>query len=156
MTSALSIVADILLPVAITLVCIVSAFIVAALLLGVSQVIADEARGWLELAPRGILRLVAMRLPSGQREAIYNEEWLPELLREMRKGEGRPITRLIIGIMFAADMARAAGSVAHELDGVRDEEPEARDVDLFDAGAGVDSWRCTTMNMVPRPPPRHH
>jgi hypothetical protein len=138
-TSTLFSLAKPLLAAAIILVCIVGAFIGAALLLGLSELVADEARGWLELAPRGILRLVAMRLPSEQREAIYNEEWLPELLCELRKGEGRPITRFVIGIMFAADIARSARSVAHELDGVRDEEPEGRHVELFDTGAGVDS-----------------
>lgn len=117
---------------------IAGTFIGAALLLGVSELIADEARGWLELAPRGILRLVATRLPSGQREAIYNEEWLPELLCELRKGEGRPITRLIIGITFAADMARGARGVAHELNGVRDEKPEVRHIDLFDVATAVE------------------
>ena len=73
--------------------------------------IGDEMRGWLELAPCGILRLVALRLPAAEREAIYSEEWLPELLYRVRNGEGRPITRLIIGTRYAASMARLLGGV---------------------------------------------
>ena len=38
-----------------------------------------------------------MRLPDCLRQAVYDEEWLPELLFNLRKVEGRPITRLITG-----------------------------------------------------------
>src|SRR5438128_234992 len=98
---------------------IVVVFVIAALLAPVGQLIGDEVRGWLELVPRAILRLAAVRLPAAQRPAIYNEEWLPELLSILREAEGRPITRLITGTWFAASMTRAAGRVGRELNGVR-------------------------------------
>jgi hypothetical protein len=104
---------------------VVGLFVLAALLATLSGLIGDEVRGWLELVPRAVLRLVAMRLPADQRAAIYNEEWLPELLTDMRKAEGRPITRLCFGIKYAADMVRAAGKVGRELDGVRDKDRAA-------------------------------
>lgn len=144
MTSALLAVASILLPMAILLGVIVCAFVGAALLLGLSELIADEARGWLELTPRGILRLVAMRLPAGQREAIYSEEWLPELLCKMRKGEERPISRLIIGARYAISMARGAGKVGRELQGVRNHEPETQLIEFHVAGTAdeyIDVYR---------------
>jgi hypothetical protein len=128
MTNPLLTVASILLPTVIVLVGIASAFIAMALLLGLSEIVADEARGWLEATPRGILRLAAMRLPPDLRHAIYDEEWRPELLCKMRKGEERPISRLVIGIWYALDMARGAGRVGRELEGVRDNEPEVRHV----------------------------
>src|SRR5262249_46687900 len=65
-----------------------------------TALLVNEVSGWLGLIPRGILRLVAMRLPADLRQAIYKEEWLPELLRELRDAEGRPITRLVVGIKY--------------------------------------------------------
>lgn len=103
---------------------VVLVFIAGALVAALSGVIGEEARGWLELAPRGILRLVAMRLPGDQRKTVYEKEWLPELLAILQEADGRPITRLFVGIRFAASMARGAGDVARELDGVRKDEPE--------------------------------
>jgi hypothetical protein len=96
-------------------------FIAAALLAAVSGLIGDEVRGWLELAPRGVLRLVALRLPKDQRPAIYAEEWLPELLFILRKAEGRPVTRLVAGTWFAVSMIRSAGRVGRTLGEVRKE-----------------------------------
>ena len=95
---------------------IVVGFVVAALLLALSGLIGDEVRGWLEFVPRCILRLVAMRLPADQRRAIYNEEWLPELIYHLREAEGRPITRLVVGIGYATSLARGAGRVARALE----------------------------------------
>jgi len=118
---------------------IVVVFVIAALLAALGQLIGDEVRGWLELVPRAILRLAAVRLPVVQRPAIYNEEWFPELLSILREAEGRPITRLITGTWFAASMIRAAGRVGRELNGVRGGEPKTRIVELHDAGAGVDN-----------------
>ena len=89
---------------------IVVGFVVAALLLALSGLIGDEVRGWLEFVPRDILRLVAMRLPADQRRAIYDEEWLPELIHHLREVEGRPITRLVVGIGYATSLARGAGA----------------------------------------------
>lgn len=117
---------------------IVVGFVVAALLLALSGLIGDEVRGWLEFVPRCILRLVAMRLPADQRRAIYNEEWLPELIYHLREAEGRPITRLVVGIGYATSLARGAGRVARALNGVRAEEAEVRHIELHDVGVGVD------------------
>jgi hypothetical protein len=101
---------------------VVFLFILAALLAALSGLIGDEVRGWLALAPRGFLRLVAMRLPADQRRAVYDSEWLPELLAILREADGRPITRLVLGIGFAVDMARGVGEVARELEGVRKDQ----------------------------------
>ena len=100
---------------------IVVGFIISALLLALAGLISDEVRGWLELAPRAILRLAAMRLPADQREAIYNQEWLPEVIFILRKADGRPITRLIIGTWYAASMIRSAGRIARSLAPVRNQ-----------------------------------
>jgi hypothetical protein len=135
-TSALLSVANILLPAVIIVVGVVVGIVVSVIgggmLLGVSEMIGDEMRGWLELAPRGILRVAAMRLPADQRQAIYAEEWLPELVTKMRKGEERPISRFVIGLWYAAGHVRSAAQVARELDGVREPEPRTATIALPD------------------------
>jgi hypothetical protein len=91
------------------------AFIAGALLTALSGVIEDEVRGWLEFAPRGILRLVALRLPAASREEVYEEEWLPELVFILHEVEGRPITRVARATRFAVSLAGAAGEIGHTL-----------------------------------------
>jgi hypothetical protein len=107
---------------------VIAAFILSSLLLGLGGMISDEARGWLERIPYGLLRIAAMRLPACQREAIYCGEWLPELIFIMRKADGRPVTRLVIGARYATSMIRSARRVARSLAPVRDQGlPTARD-----------------------------
>jgi hypothetical protein len=72
----------------------------------------EEIRGWLDLAPRAILRLAAARLEDGQREAIYRDEWLPELVYALRGAESRPVTRLVRGTAFALGLLLAARRIA--------------------------------------------
>jgi hypothetical protein len=103
---------------------VVLVFIGGALVTAVAGAIGAEAQGWLELAPRGALWLAARRLPVDQRKSVYEKEWVPELLAILQEADGRPITRLVVGITYAVSMARGAGEVAHELHGVREYEPE--------------------------------
>jgi hypothetical protein len=91
------------------------AFVAGALLAALSGVIEDEVRGWLELIPRGVLRLVALRLPADSRKAIYEEEWLPELVFILRKAEGGPITRAAGAIWFAVRLTGAAAEIGRTL-----------------------------------------
>jgi len=117
-----------------------------------SGLFVDEVRGCLELIPRAILRLVAMRLPADQRQAIYNEEWRPELIFKLRKAEGRPISRLISGTWYAVSMSRAAGRVARELDGVREElETPASLSDVGGAVDDLDVYRDSYAPLHPTP-----
>lgn len=90
----------------------VLAFLVLAV---VGDLVSEEIRGWLDLIPRGILRLAAMQLDKAQRETIYEEEWLPELEFALKGDESRPIMRLIIGIWFAAGLVIAARRVARRV-----------------------------------------
>lgn len=115
---------------------IVVLFIIAALLAALSGLIGDEVRGQLERLPFGILWLVAGRLPADLRQAVYREEWRPDLIQHMQEADGRPITRLIVGIKYAADMARGAGKVGRELDGVREPEEVPR-VHVSDSDSGT-------------------
>lgn len=91
------------------------AFVAGALLAALSGVIVDEVRGWLELAPRGILRLVALRLPAGLRQAIYKEEWLPELVFILHEAAGGPLTRAARATWFAVSMVGAAAEIGRAL-----------------------------------------
>lgn len=84
-------------------------FLFAAL----GDLVSEEIRGWLDLAPRAILRLAAARLGPELRESIYQEVWLPDLIYELRGAESRPITRLVRGTMFAIGLLLAARRIAH-------------------------------------------
>ena len=88
--------------------CVLGMFLLAAL----GDLVSEEIRGWLDLAPRAILRLAAARLDPGLREAIYQEEWLPELIYVLRGAESRPITRLIRGVRFAFGLLLSARGIA--------------------------------------------
>jgi len=91
------------------------AFVAGALLTALSGVIGDEVRGWLELTPRGILRLVTLRLPARARDVIYREEWLPELVFILREAEGGPITRAARATWFAVSLVGAAAEIGRAL-----------------------------------------
>lgn len=91
------------------------AFVAGALLTALSGVIGDEVRGWLELAPRGILRLVALRLPASSRDMIYQQEWLPELVFILHEAEGGPITRAARATWFAVSLAGPAAEIGRAL-----------------------------------------
>lgn len=105
------------------------AFVAGALLTALSGVIGDEVRGWLELAPRGILCLVALRLPVGLREVIYEEEWLPELVFILHEAEGGPITRAARATWFAIGLAGAAAEISRALSEGRNEAEAAMHVE---------------------------
>lgn len=87
--------------------CLVGGFLVIAL----GDLVSEEVRGWLDLLPRGILHLAARRLAPETREAIYEEDWLPELIYALRGAESRPITRVVKGIYFALGLLISARKV---------------------------------------------
>lgn len=66
-----------------------------------SDLVSEELRGWLDLAPRAVLRLAAVQLQAGQRKRVLEEVWIPDLMAVLRGKESRPITRLIRGMWFA-------------------------------------------------------
>jgi len=74
------------------------------LILAGSDLVSEEVRGWLDLAPRAILRLATVQLKPGQRKKVYEDVWIPDLLYVLRGKESRPITRLIRGMWFAFDL----------------------------------------------------
>jgi hypothetical protein len=86
----------------------VGAFVMAA----VGDLISEEIRGWLDLAPRAILSLAAAQLDPTQRQTIYQDEWLPELCYALRGAESRPITRLIRGTTYATSLLISARRIA--------------------------------------------
>lgn len=79
------------------------------------KLVNDELRGWLDLLPHIVLRLAAKRLRPGQREAIYQAEWVPELAYILKEAETRPITRLVRGVRFSLGLLISATRVARHL-----------------------------------------
>jgi hypothetical protein len=88
--------------------CLLGMFLCAAL----GDLVSEEIRGWLDLVPRAILRLASTQLKDSQRETIYQDEWLPELIYVLRGAESRPITRLIRGTTFALGLLIAARRIS--------------------------------------------
>jgi hypothetical protein len=86
----------------------------------------DEVCGWLDLLPRGILRIAAAQLDPVSRESIYADEWLPELEYILRGKESRPITRLIYGIAYAGALVISARRIARRLDRGQPSRPASR------------------------------
>jgi hypothetical protein len=84
----------------------------ALIMTAVGDLISEEIRGWLDLAPRAILSLAATQLDPTQRETIYQDEWLPELRYALRGAESRPITRLIRGTTYATSLLIFARHIA--------------------------------------------
>ncbi len=67
------------------------------------SLLADEIRGRLDRLSGWLLRQAANQLGPEQ-QATYEELWLPDLEFILRDAEGRPITRLVTGIKFAAGL----------------------------------------------------
>src|SRR5580704_10979371 len=94
----------------------VLAFLGVLLAATLGDLVSEEIRGWLDLIPRGFLRLAAARLDQAQRETIYQDEWLPELHFALRGAESRPITRLILGTRYALGLLVAARRISRRID----------------------------------------
>jgi hypothetical protein len=86
-------------------------FVGGLLVIAFGDLVSEEVRGWLDLLPRGILRLAARRLAPETREAIYEEDWLPELIYALSGAESRPITRLVKGTYFSLGLFISARRV---------------------------------------------
>lgn len=88
-------------------------FIVMAAL---GDMVSEEVRDRLDHLPHAVLRLAARRLDAGQRAAMYDDEWMPELTYILKGDEARPITRLYHGTRFALGIFFAARQIARALD----------------------------------------
>lgn len=86
-------------------------FLGGLLLITFGDLVSEEVRGWLDLLPRSILRLAARRLEPETRQAIYEDDWLPELIYALRGAESRPITRVIKGTCFALGLFISARKI---------------------------------------------
>lgn len=79
------------------------------------DMVSEEVRDRLDCLPRAILRLAALRLDPAERKAIYDDEWLPELIEIIRGEEARPVTRLVVGTSFALGILVSARRIARDL-----------------------------------------
>jgi len=104
---------------------LVSLSIAGVLLLGlltelVKGAVVDEAKTRLERLPLAVLRLARRRLAPEHRDAIYEDEWLPELEFIARETQGLPITRLVRATTYALGLLRSARAVSAALGDLRD------------------------------------
>jgi hypothetical protein len=93
----------------------VLAFIAGLGIAVIGDMVSEEVRDRLDHIPHTILKLAARRLDSGQRSALYEDEWLPELTYILKGAEARPITRLITGIHYALGILATTRQIARHL-----------------------------------------
>jgi hypothetical protein len=81
----------------------------------VTDMCKDEIRTRLDRLPYLLIRVAAQRTPSSVRGDL-TDEWSTELGIILRDTEGLPLTRLVRGVSYSADlMLRGAPAVAREM-----------------------------------------
>ena len=85
----------------------------------ITSLVTQEATGWLDKVPGWLLRLARRRLPLTSRDTLY-DEWAAELHAALHDMDSRPLSRLVLGIRYAAGLLRTARRVANELGPARD------------------------------------
>ena len=80
--------------------------VIAVVALVAKSLLAEEIRGCIDQLPAWMLRRAAGHLPPGEEDTLTGA-WLPDLAFEQHKAEGRPLTRLFIGIFFGRPPARS-------------------------------------------------
>jgi signal transduction histidine kinase len=86
-----------------------------------SGLLAKEAEGWLALIPESLLRVARRRVSIELRDELY-DEWRAELHAALHTAEERPLSRLALGIRFAAGLLWAARRIATALESARAHE----------------------------------
>jgi len=91
-------------------------FILSSLAMTVlADMVSEEVRDRLDHLPRAILRLAGRQVDPTKREAIYDDEWLPELAYILTGDETRPVTRLFVGTRYALGVLINARRIARHL-----------------------------------------
>jgi hypothetical protein len=93
---------------------IVLSTVVAVLLAALGEIVSEEIRARLDRIPIALLKAASRRLSPDLRTEFYEQAWLPELHEALRGDEAMPITRLILGIRFAARLLLAAPALNRE------------------------------------------
>jgi hypothetical protein len=83
-------------------------------LICISDLVSEEARTRLDRLPHALIRLAARRAPAEIRDEL-GAEWAAELHEILRGAEARPITRLVIGLHYAASLLGVARRVGRQL-----------------------------------------
>ena len=81
----------------------------------IGDMVSEEIRDRLDHLPHAILRLAACRLDASERAAIYDDEWLPELIYILQGDEARPVSRVYHGVRFALGILITARRIARDL-----------------------------------------
>lgn len=115
---------------------LVGGFIALLVLPVAVNLLSKEVEGWLDLVPSMLLRLARRRLPTDQREAMY-DEWYAELHAALHRSGDRPLTRLWLAVRFAAGLVLAARRVARELSTSRAAGVEAGNLSSHRPTAGM-------------------
>jgi hypothetical protein len=80
--------------------------------------VTKEAESWLDMVPGWLLRLARRQVPVSHREELY-DEWAAELHYALHCCEDRPLTRLWLGVRYAAGLVRAGRQMVSGLGSAR-------------------------------------
>ncbi len=106
--------------VSLTWTAVVALFFLSLAWAAVTDMLKDELRSRLGRLPFWLLRRAGQRLPEAARSDVV-DEWNAELEFILRETEGLPLSRLVRGTRYSADMLlRGAPGVAREMGEGRD------------------------------------
>jgi hypothetical protein len=80
----------------------------------IGDLISEEIRCRLDRLPQRLIRLAVRRVPADLRRELY-DEWTAELEEVLRGAQAPPITRLVLGTLFAGGLLRVAGDIGRQL-----------------------------------------
>jgi tetratricopeptide (TPR) repeat protein len=93
-------------------------FLTAVIVAVLRGLAGEEARGWLDQLPEILIRLAARRIPREHPKEFRDDlaaEWADVLRGVLRDDQGRPVTRLYLGVRCALGFLRTAPSVSRGL-----------------------------------------
>jgi hypothetical protein len=106
---------------ALTLVALAGLFLGSTVWAAMTDMFKDEVRTRLDRLPYLLIRAAVLRIPRADR-ADLTAEWEAELDAVLHGTDGLPLTRLLRGIWFSADLLlRGAPAVAREINAARGE-----------------------------------
>jgi len=86
-------------------------FLASLVVVIVGDLVSEEVRARLDHLPHTVLRLAIRRLPANLRDDIGGE-WQAELDHILHRAKLYPLTRLVVGVRYAAGLLRTVPQIA--------------------------------------------
>lgn len=93
---------------------VVLGFLGSLVVVAIGDMVSEEVRARLDRLPHAVLCLAIRRLP-GELRADIGKDWHAELDHILHRAKLYPVTRLIVGVSFAAGLLNSAPQIARSL-----------------------------------------